>query len=151
MFTAFAGVEKFLNVQVVNRIKGKFGMKNNMKTYMLADYPVLTAGDIAVMQAMHAVETGKIPYDSEKGEFHIDWLGVFQGMAFRIGMRGTESLVANFPNFAQKFKEKYGDIKDRVRKNTPMKDLVPEGSFHAGDEMAHGARLEPAGKNSIRQ
>lgn len=138
MFKAFAAVEGFLNVQVLNRIKGKFGLQNNAKTYMLADFPVLTAGDIAVMQAMHAAETGNLEFDM---------LWALQGMAFRIGFRGTESLIKTFPNLAEKFKAKYGDLRERVRLNKPVEGLVPEGTYHAGDDMAHGARPEPAGKN----
>lgn len=72
-------------------------------------------------------------------------------MAFRIGFRGTESLIKTFPNLSAQFKAKYGDIRERVRLKRPVKELVPEGTFHSGDDMAYGAKLEPHGKTVLRQ
>ncbi len=141
MFTAFASVEKFMNVQALDRIKWGFGLKDSNKLFVLLDLPALTVGDIAVMQAMHAAETGK---------FELDMLGVYQGLAFRVGMKGTEWLIKQFPNISEKFRQRYGDIKDRVRTNTPEPTLIPEWSFHGADDMAHGARLEPAGPKVSR-
>lgn len=53
---------------------------------------ILSAGDIAVMQALHAVETGKLEWD---------WTAAFSALVMRVGITAAGKM---FPRLSAKSK-----------------------------------------------
>ena len=94
MFWAFAGMEKVIGKLLPVWIAKAewFQIQNGVK--LLA----FTSWDVAVMQALHAAETGNIEWD---------WMSAFQALAFRVGMKGTQKLpdiiAKQFPNLSTKW------------------------------------------------
>lgn len=77
MFGAFVGMEKFVSAPVLAGLMNKLGVQNGAAKFALGS-TVLTGGDIAVMQTLHAAETGELEWDTHS---------VIQALAFRIGMK----------------------------------------------------------------
>lgn len=61
----------------------------------LAQSAVLTAGDVAAMSTLHAIETGQSGLDG--------WESILVALAFRIGFKGVQN---HFPNALNRFRSK---------------------------------------------
>lgn len=71
----------------------KFGGIDPHKPAFISDTLKLTTGDILIMQALYAAETGELEWD---------WFAVFQAVALRTGMQISQ----HFPNLSKKFTQK---------------------------------------------
>lgn len=88
MFASFAGMEKFLTSEALGKVPVLRAMKvDPSKTMIVRDTIRLSTGDIAVLQALHAAETGKL---------ETDWKALAAVVAFR-GM-------TQFPNLLKRFR-----------------------------------------------
>ncbi len=95
MFASFAGMEKFLTSEAIRKIPFIRGMKvdpNQPVTFRNAvgNTVKLSVGDIAVMQALYAAETGKL---------ETDWKALAAIVTFR-------GLTQIFPNIMAKAEER---------------------------------------------
>lgn len=95
MFGAFSAME----TQITQKIAARFlknGVKPDTVVAKLATGATLTAGDVAVMQALYLAETGTIS----------DWdRAIFEALAFRVGIHGIPALMKKFPNLSKRFPE----------------------------------------------
>lgn len=91
MFAAFAGMEKFLNTTIIAR----FAPKNAPPTtkIQIGKLAVLSVGDITVMQALHAAETGELEWD---------WKSAFSALALRGAVSAFPRLQKKFENYRQR-------------------------------------------------
>jgi hypothetical protein len=128
MFGAFAGMEKFISGPTRDLLINNFNVSNTAAKFALGT-TVLTAWDIAVMQWLHAAETGRLEWD---------WMSVYQALVFRVGMKWTEKL---FP----KLSAKYEALKNKGETKTPKSEPLVQNLDTR--ETAHGASLEPIGTN----
>lgn len=97
MFAAFAGMEKFAGGVYSKLVSNK--IPENLKILQVpvketGSLVTLTAGDIAVMQALHAAETGKMEWD---------WGAAFSALVFRAGATSVEKIL---PKLMDKFRNK---------------------------------------------
>lgn len=95
MFGAFSAMETKITQKIAARFL-KNGVKPDAVVAKLATGATLTAGDVAVMQALYLAETGTIS----------DWdRAIFEALAFRVGIHGIPALMKKFPNLSKKFPE----------------------------------------------
>lgn len=107
MFAAFGGMERFLNKTIVSRFVPK-DVPPTTKV-KIGELAVLSAGDIAVMQALHAAENGKLEWD---------WTSVFMALIFRTGATSVESV---FPRLLDRFRKKSLDEQVRIIDDVELK------------------------------
>lgn len=110
MFTAFAGMEKFVSWPMKEKLLwalAQKGVQLNPASTFAVGTTVLTGGDVAAMWGLGM---------AEKGEFHMpEWKEVFQALAFRIGMKWAEKA---FPKIAE-------SIQAQVDKRRPSSKKWP--------------------------
>lgn len=105
MFAAFGGMERFLNKTIVSRFVPK-DVPPTTKV-KIGELAVLSAGDIAVMQALHAAENGKLEWS---------WGAAFSALVFRAGVTSVEKI---FPRLMEKFKK----LKEGIGKEKRMNNI----------------------------
>lgn len=132
VFQAFAGMEKFWQ-----SLPKKFGGIDPNKPAFISDTLKLTTGDILIMQALYAAETGELEWD---------WFAVFQAIALRTGIQISQ----HFPNLSKKFTQKWGEIPEKPIETNPTEGKVKEAEQLQGQIEPEIESLKKIWSNSTK-
>ena len=138
MFTAFAGMEKFVSWPMKEKLLwalAQKGVQLNPASTFAVGTTVLTGGDVAAMWGLGM---------AEKGEFHmLEWKEVFQALAFRIGMKWAEKA---FPKIAESIQAQIDKRGSSQKKWSAPEGAKTERSPKLSDEelLAQGLKNEIA-------
>lgn len=124
MFAAFAGMERFIG-GTYSKVFANVTPSTKIGHITLEGGRIasLTAGDIAAIHLMHAVETGK---------FEAGWEMVFVALAFRVGFKTVEQY---FPNTAKTFSQKNPEEQVQILDDVVKQGIQPADK-HIADEIA---------------